>query len=131
MNILKSAFLLAIVASSMASFAQKGFKEIRPGELWPDDTNEHIQAHGGGIIKQGEVYYWFGEDRRKSNATNTRYVGCYSSKDLVNWKFRGQVFKASTLEGIKEGALIVERPKVFYNAKTNKYVMYMHLDSTK
>ncbi len=132
MNILKLAFLLAaIVASSMSSFSQNRFKEIKPGEVWPDDRNEHIQAHGGGIIKQGKVYYWFGEDRRKSNTTNTRYVACYSSKDLVNWKFRGQVFKASTLEGIRKGALIVERPKVFYNEKTKKYVMYMHLDSVK
>jgi len=132
MNILKLAFLLAvIVASSMSSIAQKRFKEIKPGELWPDDRNEHIQAHGGGIIKRGKVYYWFGEDRRKSNKANTRYVACYSSRDLVNWKFRGQVFKASTLEGIREGALIIERPKVFYNEKTRKYVMYMHLDSAK
>ena len=132
MNNLKIVFLLAaMVASSISSFAQKSFQEIKPTELWPDDKNEHIQAHGGGIIKRGKVYYWFGEDRRKNNEINTRYVGCYSSKDLVNWKFRGQVFKASTLEGIREGALILERPKVFYNEKTKKYVMYMHLDSTK
>ena len=36
---------------------------IHPGELWPDDRGRHIQAHGGGIIKLGDTYYWFGEDR--------------------------------------------------------------------
>lgn len=123
--------LTAMALSSIAAFAQKDFNEVKPGELWPDNKNEHIQAHGGGIIKRGKLYYWFGEDRRKNNAADMRYVGCYSSKDLVNWKFLGQVFKASTLEGIREGTLILERPKVFYNQKTKKYVMYMHLDSTK
>lgn len=123
--------LCGILISSVSAIAQKGFKEVKPGELWLDDKNEHIQAHGGGIIKRGNTCYWFGEDRRKSNSVNTRYVGCYSSKDLVNWKFRGQVFKASSLEGISEGKLIVERPKVFYNKKTRKYVMYMHLDNSE
>lgn len=120
-----------MLISSISAIAQKGFKEIKPGEIWPDNKNEHIQAHGGGIIKRGNTYYWFGEDRRKSNSVNTTYVGCYSSKDLVNWKFRGQVFKASTLEGISEGKLILERPKVFYNEKTRKYIMYMHLDNSE
>lgn len=131
MKILKLTFVLIILISSVSAIAQKGFKEVKPGEIWPDDKNEHIQAHGGGIIKRGNTYYWFGEDRRKSNLVNTRYVGCYSSKDLVNWKFRGQVFKASSLEGISEGKLILERPKVFYNEKTRKYVMYMHLDNSE
>jgi hypothetical protein len=26
---------------------------------------------------------------------------------------------------------VLERPKVFYNAKTRKYVMYMHIDDAK
>ena len=26
-------------------------KIINPGEVWPDNRGEHIQAHGGGIIK--------------------------------------------------------------------------------
>ena len=36
---------------------------IKPGEVWPDDRGQHIQAHGGGIIKLADTYYWFGEDR--------------------------------------------------------------------
>jgi hypothetical protein len=38
---------------------------IKPGDVWPDDRGKHIQAHGGGIIKIGDTYYWFGEDRSK------------------------------------------------------------------
>ena len=36
---------------------------IEPGAVWPDDRGKHVQSHGGGIIKVGDTYYWFGEDR--------------------------------------------------------------------
>ncbi len=43
-------------------FAQKQ-NIIYPGEIWPDKRGKHIQAHGGGIIKLGKTYYWYGEER--------------------------------------------------------------------
>ena len=100
---------------------------IKPGELWPDDRGQHIQAHGGGIIKHGDTYYWFGEDRGQGRDPARRYVACYSSRDLVNWKFRNQVLKLSDPENFGP-RWVLERPKVFYNAKTRKFVMYMHID---
>jgi hypothetical protein len=100
---------------------------IRPGEIWPDDRGKHIQAHGGGIIKLGDTWYWFGEDRSLGNDRTKRYVACYSSTDLVNWKFRNQVLKTGDTEDFGPRGLL-ERPKVFYNAKTKKFVMYMHID---
>ncbi|HLP77681.1 MAG TPA: family 43 glycosylhydrolase [Candidatus Paceibacterota bacterium] len=100
---------------------------IRPGEVWPDDRGQHVQAHGGGILKLGDTYYWFGEDRSAGNDRAKRYVGCYSSKDLAHWTFRNQVMKQSDPENLGRG-WVLERPKVFYNAKTKKFVMYMHLD---
>ena len=36
---------------------------IQPGEIWPDNRGQHVQAHGGGVIKVGDTFYWFGEDR--------------------------------------------------------------------
>ena len=48
--------------------------EIRPGAVWLDDRGQHIQAHGGGILKLGRTYFWFGEDRGTNNARNMRYV---------------------------------------------------------
>ena len=101
---------------------------IRPGELWPDNRGQHIQAHGGGILKLGDTYYWFGEDRSKNNDPGKRYVACYASTDLVNWTFRRQVVHTADPEKIGEG-WVLERPKVFYNAKTKKFVLYAHLDS--
>jgi hypothetical protein len=100
---------------------------IQPGAVWPDNRGQHIQAHGGGVIKLDDTYYWFGEDRSRDNSRTNRYVSCYSSKDLAHWTFRNQVLKLTNPENFQRG-WVVERPKVFYNAMTKKYIMYFHLD---
>jgi hypothetical protein len=100
---------------------------IKPGEIWLDNRGQHIQAHGGGIIKIGDTYYWFGEDRTQGLDPGKKFVSCYSSKDLANWTFRNQVLKLSDPENLGR-RFVVERPKVFYNVKTKKYVMYVHFD---
>lgn len=105
---------------------QKGI--IYPGAIWPDNNGNHVQAHGGGIIKSGKTYYWYGEERSRGLDSNYRYVSCYSSKDLVNWVFRGDVVKMTDPDRLGRG-WILERPKVFHNKKTGKYVMYFHLDN--
>lgn len=100
---------------------------IRPGEIWPDDRGSHVQAHGGGIIKVGDTWYWFGEDRSPDVRGAERAVACYASKDLVHWQFRNRVFQGTAPDNIGP-RWVLERPKVFYNPKTRKYVMYMHVD---
>jgi hypothetical protein len=46
---------------------------------------------------------------------------------LVHWTFRNQVLKLADPENFGPRR-VVERPKVFFNAKTKTYVMYMHID---
>jgi hypothetical protein len=101
--------------------------EIKPADVWRDDRGQQIQAHGGGILKFGRTYYWFGEDRGLTNNRALRYVACYSSQDLGHWKFCNQVLQLDDPEHTGRG-LVLERPKVFYNAKTKKFVMYFHFD---
>ena len=100
---------------------------IKPGEIWPDDHGQHIQAHGGGITKLGHNYYWFGEDYSPSNSKDKRYLACYSSDNLSDWVFRNQVVKLSSPEDLGRD-WVLQRPKVFFNTKTRKYVMYAHID---
>lgn len=100
---------------------------IHPGEDWPDDRGQHVQAHGGGILKFGDTYYWFGEDRSATNAQFKRCVACYSSTNLAQWTFRNQVVHLTDPENLGRG-WVLERPKVFYNDKTHKFVMYAHID---
>lgn len=102
---------------------------IRPGEIWPDDKGVHINAHGGGVLFHDGTYYWFGE--HKSEKTSAALVGvtCYSSTDLVNWKNEGVALSVSddSTSDIVRGSTI-ERPKVIYNEKTGKFVMWFHLE---
>lgn len=116
--------LAGLLLTSLCAPAQS----FRPGEIWPDNRGKHIQAHGGGILKLGDTYYWFGEDRSRDNEPAKRYVSCYSSKDLANWTFRRQVLAISDPENFGPD-WVLERPKVFYNQKTKTFVMYMHIDA--
>lgn len=118
--------LFLFTLCSMAVSAQKR-TIFEPGEVWPDLTGNHIQAHGGGIIKIKSTYYWYGEQRAQGLDPKFRYVSCYSSKDLVNWKFKGNALQMLPPDSMKAD-WILERPKVFYNQKTRKYVMYFHVD---
>lgn len=121
------AIVSAIVFLSLGLVAHAGPAIIQPGAIWPDDQGLHIQAHGGGIIEFSNTFYWFGEDRSPGNDRRFRYAACYASTDLAHWKFRNQVLKLPNIEHLRRG-WVVERPKVFYNPKTGKFVMYFHLD---
>lgn len=112
----------------------------KSGEMWLDDLGSKISAHGGQIIKQGDTYYWYGEDNKIAYDLTTG-VSCYSSKDLKNWTYEGLAFKAFD-DGTEDGKFTdefltdtikgtrgrIERPKVIYNENTGKYVMWMHLE---
>jgi len=107
------------------------FKEFRPAELWPDDRGVHINAHGGGILLHEGIYYWFGEHKIEGEAGNNAEVGVhvYSSSNLYQWKDEGIALKVSEdpKSEIARGC-ILERPKVIYNQRTRKFVMWFHLE---
>ncbi len=103
---------------------------VKPGEPWLDNRGQRIQAHGGGITLWKGTYFWFGEDRTQSNDPEKRYVACYSSKDLVHWKFRRQVVALSDPEHLGPH-WVLERPKVYANPRTGKFVLYAHLDDAR
>lgn len=100
-----------------------------PGAIWPDDHGVHINAHGGGMLFHEGRYYWFGEHKIGGPAGNKAMVGvsCYSSENLYEWKNEGIVLPVSddSASLIRKGC-IIERPKVIYNRKTGKYVMWFH-----
>jgi len=124
---LLSGLLFGVYLAAFFPVATFAADSIKPGEVWPDTDGKHIQAHGGGVIKVGGTYYWFGEDRAENNPRALRCVSCYSSTNLTDWKHRGQVLKLANPEKFGRG-WVLERPKVFYNPKTKKFVMYMHID---
>ena len=104
-------------------------KGIASGKVWRDTDGNVINAHGGGILFHEGKYYWFGEHRPASGFVTEKGINCYSSTDLYNWKSEGIALAVSEEEGhdIEKGC-IMERPKVIYNAKTGKLVMWLHLE---
>ena len=116
-----------VTVAALFCVAAHAAETFQPGAVWPDDQGQHIQAHGGGITKVGEIFYWFGEDRARENPSGLRCVSCYSSTNLAHWKHHGQVLKLANPENFGRG-WVLERPKVYYNAKTKKFVMYLHID---
>lgn len=101
--------------------------QIVPGATWTASNGAHLQAHGGGIIEVGGTYYLVGED--KTNGSAFQNVNCYSSTDLVQWHYEGALLSVTT-SGDLGPSRVIERPKVIYNDKTRKYVLWMHVDSS-
>ncbi|KXN81091.1 hypothetical protein AN958_06044 [Leucoagaricus sp. SymC.cos] len=97
---------------------------IVPGATWTDTSGNDIQAHGGGFLKVGSTFYWFGEDKSHNSAL-FKAVSCYSSSDLVSWTRQNDALTPIPGTNISTSN-IVERPKV----KTNQYVMWFHSDSS-
>lgn len=128
------------------------------GRPFYDTKGKQIQAHGGQIQQltvDGETkYYWIGEDKTNGYSP-VEGVHVYSSTDLYNWIDEGLVLKTmSSVEDIENddyfealyGDLtpeeraeifssldrsnsVIERPKMLYNEKTQKYVMWFHADN--
>jgi beta-xylosidase len=102
--------------------------EFEPGAIWNDTEGNVINAHGGGILKHLDTYYWFGEIK-ENNASGAalKGVSCYSSKDLYNWKNESIALKViQDTTSLLQAGCTIERPKVIYNAKTKKFVMWFH-----
>ncbi len=116
---------------------------FRPGQVWLDTAGNPINAHGGGILYHNGIYYWYGEIKKgKTYASDSNRgwggtrvdvqgVSCYSSHDLYNWKYEGNVLPSVKNDPKHDlhPSKVVERPKVIYNKQTKKFVMWMHIDS--
>ncbi|MDH6547894.1 RICIN domain-containing protein [Streptomyces sp. SAI-041] len=124
------AVLIALCLALAGALVTAGPAQAAPltvpnGVRFTDTSGGALHAHGGGVVKVGSYYYWFGEDR---NADNTfRYVDAYRSTDLKNWEFRNHVLTQSSASELSKA--YIERPKVVYNATTGKFVMWMHKEN--
>jgi beta-xylosidase len=119
--------LLLVMAVYGCQEPSKG--TFKPGAIWPDDDGVHINAHGGGFLFQDGVCYWFGEHKTAGKGGNKANVGvrCYSSEDLYHWKNEGVALAVhKDTNSLLVKGCIIERPKVIYNEKTGKYVMWFH-----
>jgi len=127
--LMKTCSLCFAILACISVNCQNLNRSFKPGLIWPDDEGRHINAHGGGILYYNSTYYWFGEFRAPRLEKDKSHYGvsCYSSKDLMNWKNEGLVLKVinDSASLLKPGC-VIERPKVVYNPKTKKFVMWFH-----
>jgi hypothetical protein len=100
---------------------------IKNGGFWNDTGGKRIEAHGAGLIKVGDTWYWIGEDK-SGNSGTFRGVNAYASKDLSSWEFKNAIITRSTSTELTASGRIIERPKVIHNDTTNQYVMWLHWD---
>ncbi|MEV4799222.1 RICIN domain-containing protein [Nonomuraea sp. NPDC049421] len=122
---LTAALLIAAALVVPSAPAQAAPLTITNGTQFRDTAGNVLHAHGGGVLRSGNYYYWFGENR---NADNTfRAVSVYRSTDLVTWEFRRDVLTRSSHSELNVAN--IERPKVIYNASTGRYVMWMHKEN--
>lgn len=132
--------LVLLLLGSSPIIAQNS--KIFPGEIWNDTQGNPINAHGGGILFHNETYYWYGEIKKGKTwlvpdqgwecyRVNAGGVSCYSSKDLMNWKFESIALAPDLTDSTSElhTSKVLERPKVIYNVKTRKFVMWLHVES--
>ncbi|MEU6806438.1 beta-xylosidase, partial [Streptomyces neyagawaensis] len=88
------AILLALCLALAGALATAGPAQAAPqtipnGVQFTDSGGNPVHAHGGGVLKVGAYYYWFGEHRNPDNTF--KYVSAYRSTDLKNWEFRNNV----------------------------------------
>ena len=145
MNILKrsaslvTASLLAVslfsaspISDTVRLTANAEYQTIVNDTFWKDTNGNNIYSQGGGVFKFGDTYYWYGvhykgaetyaaNPSKKNSDTGFVSVTCYSSKDLVNWKFENDVLTASTKNfGF---AYWFGRLGVAYCPKSKRYVL--------
>ena len=116
--------MLGLVVSTMAG------QSIKPGSTWNDTSGSAINAHGGCVVYHDGYYYWFGEQRSTNKSDG---ISCYRSKDFYSWT---KLSRAVTPTGTKTdencdiaSGRTLERPKVIYNERTGKWVMWIHWEN--
>lgn len=109
-----------------------GYQSIRPGKIWLDTEGKRIQAHGGSVMYLDGTYYWYGENKEKTDGKNGIWhwgVRCYSSTDLYNWQDEGIIIpphpddEKSSLHPSK----CMDRPHIIYNKKNRQYVCWLKI----
>ena len=105
---------------------------FHPGQEWRDTAGKPIQAHGGSILAADGVYYWYGENKEKTDGKNGIWhwgVRCYRSADLYNWEDCGVIIPPDETDPASSlhPASMMDRPHILYNRQTKKYVCWLKI----
>ncbi len=112
---------------------------FKPGQVWLDTKGERIHAHGGSIIVVDGVFYWYGENKEKTDGNNgiwTYGIRCYKSTDLYNWEDLGLIIEPDLEDETSPlyPKAMLDRPHIIYNERSKKFVCWvkvMRIDGTQ
>ncbi len=108
------------------------YNSFKPGQVWLDTNGNRIQAHGGSVIFVDGTYYFYGENKEKTDGKNGIWhwgVKCYSSKDLYNWTDLGIIIPPDLEDENSplHPSACMDRPHIIYNKETKKYVCWLKI----
>lgn len=115
------------------------YNSFKTGQVWLDTEGKRIQAHGGSVMYVDGTYYFYGENKEKTDGKSDLWhwgVRCYKSQDLYNWEDCGVIIEpevddpTSSIHPCSQ----MDRPHIIYNKKTKKYVCWlkiMHKDGSQ
>ena len=103
-----------------------------PGREWTDTEGKPIQAHGGSILQADGLFYWYGENKEKTDGKNGIWhwgVRCYRSRDLYNWEDCGLIIPPDETdeESPLHPSSMMDRPHILFNRRTGKYVCWLKI----
>ena len=103
-----------------------------PGREWLDTEGKPIKAHGGSVIYVKDRYYWYGENKEKTDGKNGIWhwgVRCYSSTDLYNWTDEGLIIPPDPEDETSplHPSACMDRPHILFNAQTGKFVCWLKI----
>ena len=100
------------------------------------DTNGNVlNASDGGIICADGCYHWYGLALRplpfgkngSGGQVSDKGVVMYRSKDMSSWEYEGVILPVVTSnDTYLKPPLRFERPKIIYNRKSERYVLWSH-----
>jgi hypothetical protein len=102
---------------------------LATGVAFMDTDGQRVNAHGGGIIREGDTFYMHGE-YFLSTTTDNNFNGfsMYSSKDLATWKNEGIILPqqpSGELGPNRHG----ERAHIIKCPSSGEFVLYAHAAS--
>ncbi len=113
----------------------ESYTSIRPGQPWLDTNGQRIQAHGGSVLYHRGRFYWYGENKEKSQSEYEIWhwgVRLYSSVDLYNWEDEGIICmpRPDDPESPMHPTSKMDRPHILYDEKNDRFVMWLKIMDT-
>ncbi len=108
------------------------YDKFYPGQVWLDTEGKRIQAHGGFVMYLDGTYYWYGENKEKTDGVNGIWhwgVRCYASTDLYNWEDKGVIIppEPEDPDSPLHPSANMDRPHIIYDKETKKYVCWLKI----